>query len=169
MPATADIAAPSMRTNNREKPRLPRALALLTGLMLATLLSSCQSPPDQTLVTIADARSHPASLVDTGTPGDSTGDILSFDQPLLNQTGETIGNNSGFCIRTRVAHHFQCQWTLTFANGSIQVAGRESDHGESSLAIVGGTGIYARIRGEMISRNNGDSTFTQTLHYQSGR
>jgi hypothetical protein len=128
-------------------------------------ITSCTQDAPQTLVTIADARVHSAKVIDVGEPSDSVGDILTFDQPLLNQQGEQIGNNSGTCIRTRVGHSFQCQWTLTLENGSIQVAGREFDKGSSHIAIVGGTGHYTGITGQMESVNNGDGTFTQTLHY----
>ena len=37
--------------------------------------------------------------------------------------------------------------------------------GVSEIAIVGGTGQYAGITGQMKSVNNGDGTFKQTLHY----
>ena len=137
--------------------------SLLTAGMLSAAACSQQQP--QTLITIADARINSAQLVDTGEPGDSVGDILVFDQPLLDEQRKTIGNNSGTCLRTRVAHSFQCQWTLTFEQGSIQVAGREFDQGASSISIVGGTGRYAGISGDMQSVNNNDGTFTQTLRY----
>lgn len=127
---------------------------------------ACSTPSEQTMTTIADAREHPARLVDNGEPGDSAGDLLVFDQPLLNTQGEPLGTNSGTCVRTREAHSFQCQWTLSLAGGTIQVAGREFDRGSSAIAIVGGTGRFAGIRGEMISANNDDGTFTQTLHYR---
>jgi hypothetical protein len=139
-----------------------KSLFIFAGLLGIT---SCTQNAPQTLVTIADARVHSAKVIDVGEPGDSVGDILTFDQPLLNEQGEQIGNNSGTCIRTRVAHSFQCQWTLTLENGSIQVAGREFDKGTSAIAIVGGTGHYTGITGQMESVNNGDGTFTQTLHY----
>jgi hypothetical protein len=124
-------------------------------------MTSCTQDVPQTLVTIADARIHKAKVIDIG----ELGDILTFDQPLLNEKAEQIGNNSGTCIRTRIGHSFQCQWTLTLKNGSIQVAGREFDEGTSEIAIDGGTGQYAGISGQMESVNNGDGTFTQTLHY----
>ena len=139
-----------------------RYFILFTGLLSIT---SCTQDAPQTLVSIADARVHSAKTIDVGEPGDSVGDILIFDQPLLNEQGEQIGNNSGMCIRTRVGHSFQCQWTLTLENGSIQVAGREADKGLSYIAIVGGTGQYTGITGHMESFNNGDGTFTQTLQY----
>ncbi len=128
-------------------------------------LPACTAQDPHILTTIADAREHPAQLIDLAPPGDSVGDILMFDQPLLDVDEKPIGNNSGFCIRSRIAHSFQCQWTLTTEGGSIQVAGREYDKGSSTISIVGGTGQYAGIRGEMTSRNNNDGTFTQTLRY----
>jgi len=140
-----------------------KALALSAGVLGAV---SCARQEPQDLITIADARIHTARYIDTGEPGDSVGDILVFDQPLLDEQRRTIGNNSGTCIRTRVAHSYQCQWTLTLENGSIQVAGREFDAGASQISIVGGTGNYAGIVGDMRSVNNNDGTFTQTLRYR---
>lgn len=143
--------------------------SVLVAISMLTLLA-CTQQQAQTLITIADARSNPAQIIDNGESGDSVGDILVFDQPLLDKDMKTVGNNSGFCIRTRVAHSFQCQWTLTFGNeinnsGSIQVAGREYDEAASSISIIGGSGKYSAITGEMESINNNDGTFTQVLRY----
>jgi hypothetical protein len=137
-------------------------LLLTAGALSA---AACSQDQPQTLVTIADARIDTAQWIDLGEPGDSVGDLLVFDQPLLDEHYEKIGNNSGTCVRTRVGHSFQCQWTLTFDNGSILVAGREFDKGVSNIAIAGGTGNYSGISGEMTSINNDDGTFTQTLRY----
>lgn len=138
------------------------------NLLAATLavLPGCSGETPRILITTADARDKPAEFIDIGDSGDSVGDILTFDQPLLDTNMQQIGNNSGTCVRTRVAHSFQCQWTLSLEQGTIQVAGREFDEGTSSIAIVGGTGKYAGISGEMESTNNGDGTFTQALRYR---
>ncbi len=143
-------------------------LSVFSIVLIATLpgLTACTREISQTWVTIADARVSKASFIDIGTAGDSVGDILTFDQPLLDEEMKEIGNNSGSCIRTRVGHSFQCQWTLTFSDGSIQVAGRELDQGTSTISIVGGTGNYSGITGEMESTNNNNGTFTQTLRYR---
>ena len=138
--------------------------ALLTVIIPGIAACSQQAP--QTLITIADARVNSAQLIDIGKPGDSVGDILIFDQPLRDEGMTSIGNNSGMCIRTRVDHSFQCQWTLTFESGRIQVAGRELERGTSTISIVGGTGIYSGISGEMESTNNNDGTFRQILRYR---
>ena len=140
---------------------------LLTAIMLG--LSACSQSTPHILLTFADSRDKPAQYIDTGEPGDSVGDILSFDQPLLDEDMNEIGNNSGTCIRTHIELSFQCQWTLTFENGSIQVAGREFDRGTSTVSIVGGTGEYSGITGEMQSTNNNNGTFTQKLLYWINR
>jgi len=143
-------------------------ISIRNGLIISALtgLTACTPEAPQSLITIADARIHTARFVDIGKSGDSVGDILTFDQPLLDKDMAEIGNNSGMCIRTRIKHSFQCQWTLTFKDGSIQVAGREYDQGTSTISIIGGTGMYAGITGEMDSVNNNNGTFTQTLRYR---
>ncbi len=132
----------------------------------ALLSAGCTGETPQKLVTIADARIDKAQFMDIGEPGDSVGDILVFDQPLLDENRQRIGTNSGTCTRTRAGHSFQCSWTLTLENGTIQVAGREFDQGASPITIVGGTGAYSGISGEMESVNNNDGTFTQTLYFR---
>lgn len=135
-------------------------------IVICSLAAGCTPDTPQTLVTVADARSHPAQLIDLGDTGDSVGDLLVFDQPLLDSDMQTIGSNSGTCIRTRPAYSFQCQWTLSLPEGNITVAGREFDTGTSLISVVGGTGEYAGITGEMESTNNNDGTFTQILRYR---
>lgn len=142
-------------------------LFVLTTTILG--LFACSQETPQTLITIADARDKPAQYIDHGESGDSVGDILTFNQPLLDEAMNEIGNNSGACIRTHVEHSFQCQWTLTFDNGTIQVAGREFDQGTSIVSIAGGTGKYSGITGEMESTNNDNGTFTQKLYYSIKR
>ena len=116
-----------------------------------------------TLVTIADGRSGIAQSVDLGEAGDSPGDIFVFDQPLLNSNHEPIGKNSGFCIRTLPGKFSECQWTLTLENGTITVAGRESDTGTSMIPVIGGSGKYLLVRGVMATTPNLDKTYTQIL------
>jgi hypothetical protein len=136
-------------------------------VLMSALVAGCSPTDPQTLITIADARVQKAQVVDIGESGDSLGDMFVFDQPLLDQHSNNIGTNSGVCVRTRVGHSLQCQWTLSLKNGNIQVAGREFDQGASDIVIVGGTGAYLGISGYMESVNNGDGTFAQTLYYQT--
>ena len=125
--------------------------------------SDAQTPQITTLVTIADARSGIVQRIDLGAPGDSPGDMVVFDEPLLNANYEPIGANSGFCIRTLPGKFSECQWTLTLANGTITVAGREADSGASMIPIVGGSGDYLPVGGVIVSTPNGDQTYRQVL------
>jgi len=120
----------------------------------------------KTLITFADANTSPAVYIDTNKIGDSIGDQWIFDQPLLDEKGNKVGNNSGFCLRTKVNSSSQCQWTLSIKKSTIQVAGREFDKGASLIPIVGGTGVYKGITGELHTIKQPDGTFKQTLSYQ---
>jgi len=144
-------------------------MALPLTLLTAPMLSCTEAHAEQAkmLHTIADARSGVFSPMDLGAPGDSPGDLLVFDQPLLNEAEQPIGSNSGFCIRTLPGQFSECQWTLTMAEGTITVAGREADSGTSMIPIVGGSGAYAGVTGVMASTPNGNKTYTQLLMLNS--
>ena len=137
----------------------------ISGFCLLFCLPAFANTTETKWLTIADAKSSPASYIDVGKKGASLGDQYVFDQPLLDSQGNVIGSNSGFCLRTKLEHSLQCQWTLSFTNGTIQVAGREFDQGKSLIPIVGGTGKYLGISGVMHSFKNDDCRFTQMLHF----
>ncbi|WP_233166617.1 dirigent protein [Archangium sp. Cb G35] len=143
-----------------------RKTLLMAVVTAAPMLSCANNAPAEeawTLNTIADARSGIATPVDLGPPGDSPGDMFVFDQPLLNEAKETIGSNSGYCIRTLPGQFSECQWTLTMADGTITVAGREAETGTSLIPIIGGTGTFEGASGVLSTTPNGDRTFTQVL------
>jgi Dirigent-like protein len=125
--------------------------------------SSAHAEEPDTRTTIADARNGIATPVDLGAPGDSPGDMFVFDQPLLNEARQTIGSNSGYCVRTLPGQFSECQWTLTMSDGTITVAGREAEIGTSHIPIIGGTGAYLGVSGMLSTTPNGDRTFTQVL------
>lgn len=101
---------------------------------------------------------HPISdvTIDNGTPGDSVGDLLPFANPVFDATdSRQVGTDQGYCIRTNVGVAFECTWTTFLKGGQIVVQGPFPDSGEpSTLAITGGTGIYARAHGTMTLRPN---------------
>ena len=88
--------------------RLKFTLPYPTQLLILLMLSTQAYGAEHIMITIADAHSSPAVYVDAGISGDSVGDQYIFDQPLLDNTGKTIGVNSGFCLRTRLQHSLQC-------------------------------------------------------------
>ena len=90
------------------------------------------------------------TTADTGTKGDSLGDVLAFANPIYNAANtHRVGSDNGSCIRTAVGRSYECTWTTSLPGGSIVVSGPFLDAGDSTLAITGGTGAYRHASGQM--------------------
>ena len=90
------------------------------------------------------------TVTDIGDKGDTVGDVLTFANEIFDDTNTTqVGTNNGWCIRTAVGKAWECFWTMMLSDGQIMVEGPFLDSGDSVLAITGGTGAYAGVRGEM--------------------
>jgi hypothetical protein len=89
-------------------------------------------------------------VTDLGPEGDSAGDILTFANDVYDDKNQNkVGTDNGWCIRTVVGKAWECFWTLSLAKGQITVEGPFLDGQDSVLAITGGTGSYAKAKGEM--------------------
>ena len=92
----------------------------------------------------SDATAH------VGTKNDNRGDILTFANDVFDAADKKkIGSDQGFCMRVVTGKSYECLWTLSLAGGQITVQGPFRDAGDSALAVTGGTGRYADVRGEM--------------------
>ena len=90
------------------------------------------------------------AVTDTGAKGDSVGDLLTFANEVFDaKDAQKVGSDTGWCIRTVAGKSWECFWTLTLADGQITVEGPFLDAGDSVMAVTGGTGKYAGVRGEM--------------------
>lgn len=107
-------------------------------------------------------------VIDTGKPGDTSGDLLVFTNPIYNATNTTkIGHDQGDCIRiSPKAGTWECRW-LTFiaGRGAIMVEGAFFDGRDNTIAITGGTMEFRNARGSMkvIARPGGYSFVFQLL------
>jgi allene oxide cyclase len=98
------------------------------------------------------------ATTDTGAPGDSAGDLLTFANEVFDANDQAmVGSDQGYCIRTVAETSYECNWTTLLPGGQITVEGPFYDTRDSTLAITGGTGRYRRARGSMYlkSRENG--------------
>lgn len=96
-------------------------------------------------------RAETDAVIDLGATGDSVGDVLAFGNPVFDPSNQTqLGTNQGHCVRAVVGESWQCAWTLILPEGQIAVQGPFRDAGESTLAIVGGTGNYRAARGQVL-------------------
>jgi hypothetical protein len=128
-----------------------RPLALLAALALgAALLAAPAADAARRQKISVVEHANTDATTDTGAPGDSPGDILTFANPVFNHANtKQVGSDQGFCIRLVVGRSYECTWTNFLKGGQIVVQGPFYDTKDSTLAITGGTGRYATARGSM--------------------
>ena len=111
-------------------------------------LSTASADDAKRLVVVERATSD--TITDLGAKGDSVGDILTFANDIYDQSNANkIGSDNGWCARTVVGQAWECIWTVTLDKGQITVEGPFYDTKDSVLAVTGGTGDFAKARGEM--------------------
>jgi len=93
-----------------------------------------------------------------GGPGDAVGNILTFSNDVFDQNDSVkVGSDQGYCVRLVLGESWECNYTTFLAHGQITVEGPFYDTHDSVLAVTGGTGAYANVRGslELKSRAGG--------------
>jgi len=123
--------------------------AIVLGLVTVSVTAAPQIASPTTLHVIEHATSD--TVVDTGLPGDTTGDLLTFHNAVFNATdAKRVGHDQGDCIRIAPSRgSWECRWVTKLSGGSITVEGPFFDTHNSILAVTGGTGIYRNARGTM--------------------
>jgi len=99
------------------------------------------------------------TVIDTGKRGDTTGDLLTFHNPVFDRANaKQVGRDQGQCIRIAVGASWECTWTTFLPGGHVTVEGPFFDTRNSVLAITGGTGIYRNARGAMVLESRAGGT-----------
>ena len=150
---------------------------------LATTLTATAAPPAAATTATAESR-HPGTVlrydirfrpfaenyVDVGSPGPGIGDMLVFQDQILDRRGRQVGVEGGTCtITALLADGFQthCVGTVSLPAGQIAFQGLVSDAPEKRMAVVGGTGRYRTAAGELTVVELGhDEAGTLTIHLQ---
>lgn len=121
---------------------MKKFLIAVSALCVATPLAA--KPMNFVEHATSDATAH------VGKDADNRGDVLTFANDVYDAANKMkVGTDQGYCVRIVVGKSFECIWTLTLAGGQITVEGPFLDAGDSTMAVTGGTGKYATVRGEM--------------------
>ncbi|MDX6523783.1 MAG: hypothetical protein QOI17_1296 [Gaiellales bacterium] len=107
---------------------------------------------------------HPVTdqVIDIGKTGDSPGDQLPFANPVFDADNDTkVGSDEGNCVRASASQgRWECTWTTFLPKGQITVEGPFRDAlATTVLAVTGGTGGYANVRGQMVLHLRSDGNF----------
>ena len=91
-----------------------------------------------------------AHTIDLGAAGPSPGDVIVFENILWNSTGTTaVGRFVSRCVQLTDAMH-QCQGTLIFARGTIELSTATALGADIVASVTGGTGEHAGARGQAL-------------------
>jgi len=102
------------------------------------------------------------TVVDAGQPGISPGDHVVTTDGLLDERGATAGSMSQVCTLLTPGPNvftstYDCAGSFDLADGSITVQGTFVPVADAStLAITGGTGRFAKARGEVVVATEAD-------------
>jgi allene oxide cyclase len=122
---------------------------IATTAIVVSLVSVSTAGPNLLRIRVIE-HATTDTVVDLTTNGDSTGDLLTFNNEVFDSDNqEAIGTSHGDCVRIVVGVSWQCRWTTALEVGSITVEGPFFDEGPSVLAITGGTGEFRAARGSM--------------------
>ena len=131
-----------------EVPHMKRAvpLALALAAVLAVPASAKTKLPTRSFIVLTAVDS-----VDNGAAGDSVGDLTVFKFTVFDRRGgRRIGGGHGSCLRTEAGVANDCTANSSLPGGRIVLAWEEYDGQRvSRAAIVGGTGRYKALRGDM--------------------
>jgi len=142
-------------------------LVAAVGLTIAVVTGGASTTPGQTVHVIEHANTD--TLADVPPAGDSTGDVLTFHNPVFNASDSNqVGRDSGYCIQIKAGDpsSWECNWTTFLKDGHITVEGPFFDTKDSVLAITGGTGAYRDARGVMeLKSKAGGTKFDFIFHF----
>ena len=143
------------------KPSFVAALVLvIIGAALTVSFASGQRAVVQPMRVAVREHALTDTVINTGKKGDSSGDLLTFHNPIFDSTNShKVGHDQGDCIRiSPKAGTWECRWlTYVAGRGAIMVEGAFYDGRNSTLAVTGGTQEFRNARGSMklVSRFGG--------------
>ena len=158
---------------------MKRIFALaLAGTAAAAALTGC-APQQQTLTLVQPLNSAKQEILNQNPNGDA-GDGTAFES-IVEKDGKYFGGMLGTTTKVSTmstsvvagSEERLLQGVFDLLDGEIIVSGithynptatRLEQLKPVTRAIVGGTGAYVGVRGELVTTRNEDDTFTHVLH-----
>lgn len=127
------------------------AAALASGVGLGLAGGATAERDDRFTLHLVEIEG-PGEHVDLGAPGESRGDILLFNNRLLERNGDRAGRARVVCTKVTNAR-FHCVGSLGLDGGTLQLANtvRFTEDRPTRFAITGGTGAYRDAFGQAVA------------------
>ena len=144
---------------------LGAAVTVAALVLAATASAATVHEPDTHAKTINLVEAHKElqpTLVDTGTPGPSVGDLAIARDEILFENGSPAGTSRQTCTLVDLASSpftstFECAGSIALHDGTITTEGPFLPSAPEQVdAITGGTGAYKTARGEVVVRAKAD-------------
>ncbi|EGD58236.1 hypothetical protein Y88_0288 [Novosphingobium nitrogenifigens DSM 19370] len=127
-----------------------RALILSPALALAVAAPAHAASPVEMKIDLVERAETDVVSLHGGSAADNVGDLATFTNPIYDAANQVkLGHDQGYCVRLVVGKTMECHWTLFLEKGQISVDGPVYDGADSTLAVTGGTGLYAAVHGEV--------------------
>jgi hypothetical protein len=108
----------------------------------------------------------PPNYTDLGQPGFSAADVIVFHDQLQQGT-RTVGDEVGSCVLVDEAGLSNCSGVVQLTSrGTITFSFVNAPPPHKVLAVTGGSGQFATVRGDGTLDENGDGTGTLVLQLQ---
>jgi hypothetical protein len=143
------------------KLRVFAAAASIAAIALVVSMVSVASADTDRVVVHVVERAVTDTVVDTDGDGAlSTGDLLTFHNRVFDATNtEQVGRDQGQCVSiVAETGTWQCNYTVFLEGGHIDVQGPFSDSHETTISVIGGTGIYRDASGTQRLSCSADGT-----------
>jgi hypothetical protein len=146
------------------------ALALLAGTTAAVSVASASAAPKNAAadsVKVLHLISHQKSLqvIDVGKRGPSPGDQV-IETTLDFQHGAPVDRSVINCVDITVSKRgfdVLCHGAMIFKNGQVEIQGETNFHTPFTVAVIGGTGAYQNVGGQLTAVRTIPHTTTDVL------
>jgi hypothetical protein len=138
------------------------AALALAGTASADTAERSHGSHDRTIRLVEAHSDLQPTLVDTGEPGPSVGDVAVARDEVLREDGTQAGTFRQVCTLTDLAGSpftstFECTGSITLKDGTIAMEGPFTPSQPGSVAaITGGTGRYRTAQGDIVVRAEAD-------------